>query len=81
MPLLGSKEPLFVSFSLLNEERALRNHSQSLEALASRGGLSTEEMVLCAVDLPLKDMNSLSRSYYTSTINYLLVRSNEHVYG
>lgn len=77
MPILNTTEPLFVSFTLLNEERARRNHSQSLETLAERGGLSCKEMVLCAKDLPLSEINNFDREYYTFEINDLITRSRE----
>lgn len=34
-----------VPFSLLNEEWAQRNHQQSLQKLADRGGISPEEAI------------------------------------
>lgn len=37
--------PSFVSFKLLNEEQAQRNHSQSLDKLNSRGGLGVLEIL------------------------------------
>ena len=75
IPILATTESLFVSFPLLNEERARRNHSQSLETLAERGGLSCKEMVLCAKDLPLSEMNNFDREYYTFEINELITGS------
>ena len=37
--------PRYVRWSALNEEQAQRNHGQSLDRLAQRGGLSPEEIV------------------------------------
>jgi len=41
MPILGGA--IFIRMNLLNEEWAERNHGQSLEKLADRGGLSLSE--------------------------------------
>lgn len=37
--------PKFVNWAALNEEWALRNHSQTLQRLGERGGLSPDEIV------------------------------------
>lgn len=37
--------PRYIRWSALSEEQAQRNHSQSLDRLAQRGGLSPEEIV------------------------------------
>jgi len=46
MPLMGTG--LAVRMDLLNEHWAQKNHSQSLERLAERGGLSCEEALAIA---------------------------------
>ncbi len=46
MPLLGTC--LAVRMDLLNENWAQKNHNQSLERLAERGGLSCEEALAIA---------------------------------
>lgn len=47
-PVLNSPEgfPKFVKWDALNEEWAQKMHGQDLEKLASRGGLSVEEIVM-----------------------------------
>ena len=46
-PVLHDHEGMqdFVKWSMLSEEQAQKNHSQSLKRLAERGGLSPEEIV------------------------------------
>lgn len=41
MPIMGTN--LAIHFAALNEEWAQRNHNQSLQRLAARGGLAPEE--------------------------------------
>ena len=41
------------------EERAQKNHGQSLETLARRGGLTHIEMLALACDLPLQRLTGL----------------------
>lgn len=38
------KLPISVPWSVMREDRALKNHSQTLERLAQRGGLSWSEL-------------------------------------
>lgn len=47
--------PLAVSFDLVkrHEKQALVNHSQTVERLAERGGLSWLELLLVLTDMPL----------------------------
>lgn len=48
MPLLGAGRGMAVRMDLLNEQQAQRNHGQTLERLAERGGLSPCEAVAIA---------------------------------
>jgi hypothetical protein len=47
--------PLVVSFDLVkrHEKQAMANHSQTVERLAERGGLSWLELLLVLTDMPL----------------------------
>lgn len=51
-PIMGSKSIRSIPWAMIapHEERALRNHSQSLEVLARRGGLSAYEANLVLDD-------------------------------
>lgn len=46
MPLMGTG--LAVRFEILDEEQAMRNHGQTLDRLAARGGLSPDEALSIA---------------------------------
>ena len=54
--------PRSVPWSLLapHEEQALRNHDQTLQRLAERGGLCPKEMVAVLTDRPWRDVRALS---------------------
>lgn len=45
MPIMGATLLSEIPFAMLREGAAWRNHGQSLETLASRGGLSTGEAI------------------------------------
>ncbi len=53
----------FYPFELLNEERAQKNHTQSLEALAKRGGMHPIEMLANILDKPYNDVAHRSTEY------------------
>lgn len=50
--------PMFVPWQIMldHEAQALRNHSQNIEKLDSRGGLSPDEMVAVLEDRPWRHM-------------------------
>lgn len=54
MPIIGT--PFAVRLDVLNERQALRNHSQSLEQLKERGGLSWCEAAAVAGSRPWRSM-------------------------
>lgn len=46
-----------------HEAQALRNHGQSLERLAERGGLSPLELLAVIGDCPLRDVRHLTDAF------------------
>lgn len=65
--------PAYVRWSALNEEWAQRNHSQSLDALAARGGMSPEEIIF-NVDrrrLDWREMKALTKEEWGKRIQPL----------
>ena len=70
--------PRSIPWSLVapHEEQAKRNHGQSLEKLASRGGLSPRELCLVLMNRPLfPDFGKVSDE---EAIEYILERLVEH---
>lgn len=59
-PILGSKEYIPLDIVKLHEKQAIINHSQSLERLAERGGLSWLEMLFVLKDKPFNYKMHLS---------------------
>lgn len=51
--------PQHVVWTSLREDRALTNHSQTLDRLAERGGLSPEEIVCNMLDISYSDFRKL----------------------
>lgn len=53
---LGAKQKEYIPWDVLtpHEDRALRNHCQTLEELAARGGLAWSEIVCILLDKPWK---------------------------
>lgn len=61
-PILGSNPKEYISLSIVkpHEKQAIINHSQTLERLASRGGLSWVEMLFVLKDKPFNCKAQLS---------------------
>lgn len=57
-PILGNKE-CYIAWDIIqgHEEQAKRNHGQSLERLAKRGGLGPDELVAVLEDRAWHSMN------------------------
>lgn len=53
---LGAKQKEYIPWDVLtpHEDRACRNHGQTLEELAARGGLAWSEIVCILLDKPWK---------------------------
>ena len=71
MPLLGTMKGLAMRMDLLNETQAQRNHGQSLDRLAERGGLGASEAMAIAEMRAWRSMNA------TEAIEMLLVKAKE----
>lgn len=56
-------------------EQAMRNHGQTLERLAERGGLSPEELYLAAHGLCIRDIGSIDEQ---AAIDWLIA-AEEHL--
>jgi hypothetical protein len=69
--------PRSVPWSLLapHEERALRNHDQTLERLNERGGLGVSEMVAVIED---RDVSWVMRASEDETLPALLKHLSDH---
>lgn len=61
-PILGSKPKEYIPLDVIkpHEKQAIINHMQTLERLASRGGLSWVEMLFVLKDEPYNNKTQLS---------------------
>ena len=65
--------PDFVKWSMLSEDQATSNHSQSLSKLASRGGLSPRELTCNIKGVGWCEQSSVSESEIKETMTSLAV--------
>ena len=72
---MGTNPRVYINKSLLNEDWAVKLHGQTLDELASRGGLSHKEVVLNVEKLPLKNINSFSEYYAVKLVEKLAIKS------
>lgn len=70
-PVLQGKKLRSVPWSMLvpHERQAIANHSQDLETLARRGGLSPVEMAAVILGKPFREVQSLSEELAEHTIS------------
>lgn len=65
--------PSHIRWDALNSEHAEKIHSQSLERLAERWGLSPEEIVLNVEKRPIEDIMKIDREYALSVVRKLSI--------
>ena len=75
-PVLGAnrdaKQSVPWSFIAPHSDRAEKNHGQTLERLAERGGLSALEMLAVVLDLSWNDINCIGDDLSTSLLELLV---------
>jgi hypothetical protein len=79
-PILGSTKTKEIPWSLIepHREQALRNHAQTLEQLASRGGLDPRETMAVLLDQNLRYARDLGLELADNALAFaLLVRAHE----
>lgn len=73
-PLLTDKYPkVFIDWNYLNEEWALKNHGQTLERLAKRGGLSAKEVVMNIEKIKGCNIGSITDEFANEYVSKLII--------
>lgn len=74
-PLLTGKFPkVFIRWDCLNEEWAWKNHSQTLERLAQRGGLSAKEVVMNIEKIKGSNVKDITDEFANEYVNKLILK-------
>lgn len=79
-PVLGRDKwpkdcPKYVRWDALSEDQAMKNHSQTLERLAERGGLSPVEIVLNVKSRDLFDRSLVGSDYAMELLKSIAIDS------
>jgi hypothetical protein len=72
---MDTNPKIYIAISLLDEEWALRVHSQTLGRLAERGGMSHEEIVANVEKLHFSAISAIDKSYALKVVEKLAIKS------
>ena len=72
---MGSNPKVYINTELLNEDWAKKIHSQTLDRLAERGGLSPKEVMVNFNKLPFNQFNFISESDALKVVERLAIKS------
>lgn len=75
MPIINSSPKIYINKDLLNEEWAMKNHSQTLDRLAERGGLSCREVLANVKKVPFIEIGSISTCEALKLVERLAIKS------